>query len=196
MPKYKKIHTYISIVIIFIIGLFIRVSSIIKYPSEMDDHIVASSIIRAQKPLNINLIKISIYDTSKTTFNSIPKRLLREIDKQGKLNSFLNFIQPLIPYFAVPNETTYAPFQFFFTNKMIDKNNSLTENLFWGRFPSFIISILSLVLLFIVLLKYLGGNIFEFGLVYVVMLFFIAMNLLFTLCKWNHMQSGYSDCFY
>lgn len=172
MSKYKKILTCVSIIIIFVIGLFIRLSSIINFPSEMDDHIVASSIIRAQKPLNINLIKISIYDSSKTTFNSIPKRLLRTIDKQGKLNIFLNSIQPLIPYFAVSNETTYAPFQFFFTKKLIDKDNELTENLLLGRLPSFIISIFSLFLLFIVLLKYLGGNFFEFGLVYVAMHFF------------------------
>lgn len=171
-PRY--IYTFISICIIIIVGVFIRISTIIKFPSEMDDHIVASSIIRSQRPLNISSIKISIYDSSKSTFNSTPKRLLRTIDRYGELNTFLNIIEPIIPFFSVSNETTYAPFQFFFTKFLISNDNNLKENLFYGRLPSFVLSILSLFLFLIIIIKYLNGNYIEFGFIYAPLILFYS----------------------
>lgn len=51
------------------------------------------------------------------------------------------------PFWAVPSFWTYAPFQFLITTLLISPEQDYRTLLFWGRFPSFIFSTISLVCL-------------------------------------------------
>ena len=64
----------------------------------------------------------------------------------------------LYPFFAVSNENTYAPLQFVFTAFLIHSGQTLTETFWWGRFPSFIFSLISILLLVKILVRYFGGT--------------------------------------
>jgi hypothetical protein len=122
-----------------------------SYVSNIDDHLVASSILAAKDPLDINSIKTAINDSSLTTYNSASKRFLRYLEDHQCLEDFLLCLTPVRRLFCVPNESSYAPFQFFFTQMLISKNQSLKQLLFWGRLPSLFFSLLS-ILLFIYLI--------------------------------------------
>jgi hypothetical protein len=51
---------------------------------------------------------------------------------------------------------TYAPLQYFFTVPLIDREDSYHDLLFWGRLPSFIFSIIGLIILAIILSRILS----------------------------------------
>jgi hypothetical protein len=139
-----KMINYFLILTIVILSVWSRWYNLDSYVSNIDDHLVASSILEAKRPLDIIAIKSIIHDTSLTTYNSTAKKFLRFSEANGHLDAILRRIDPVRPWFCVPNQSTYAPFQFFFTQCLINKQQSLKQLLFWGRFPSFIFSILSL----------------------------------------------------
>lgn len=71
----------------------------------------------------------------------------------SKLNA-VNILDPLLRLrlywnyiHAIPKSWTYAPFQFYFTTLLIDPGMDYANVKFWGRFPSFLFSILSIFVL-------------------------------------------------
>ncbi len=67
-------------------------------------------------------------------------------DDMGVAKTILDAIQGgQNPFFEVSHKWTYAPLQFFVTPLLINLDQSYRELLFWGRFPSFIASVASLI---------------------------------------------------
>jgi hypothetical protein len=150
--KNLKWISFALISIIVIVSSWSRFYNLDSYVSNEDDHLVVTSILNAKEPLNMVSIKTAINDTSLITYNSVAKRYLRFAEKIGYLESIMRVVDPVRPLFCVPNESSYAPFQFFFTQMLISKKQSLKQLLFWGRLPSLVFSLLS-IFIFICLIN-------------------------------------------
>ena len=153
----RKFGGWLPILIVFAATLQ-KTVYLSNFISTGNDQLVASSILYAKKPFNESRIRIAINDKSKETYNSRIKKLARKIDSAGYLMPLLKKIQFIYPFYAVPNETTYAPFQFFITAIFIRDSNSLYTNLFLGRLPSLFFYFSALLLYLYITVKYFDGN--------------------------------------
>lgn len=143
-----NITNFFLILIVIILSVWSRWYKLDSFASNIDDHLVAVSILEAKRPINVSSIKSVINDSSITSFNSPPKSFLRYLESKGQLELTLTLLDPFRPFVCVPNQSTYAPIQFFFTNFLVNENQSLKQILFWGRFPSFIFSVMSIFLFY------------------------------------------------
>lgn len=145
--KVKTTNCFL-ILIIIVLSVWSRWYNLDTFTSNIDDHLVAVSILEAKRPINVSSIKSVINDSSITSFSSPPKSFLRFLESKGKLDLALTLLDPFRPFVAVPNQSTYAPIQFFFTSLLLNENQSLKQILFWGRFPSFLFSLISIFLFY------------------------------------------------
>lgn len=74
---------------------------------------------------------------------------------KGSVN---NIVNPFIYAGYVSFTSTYAPIQFILTYFFINNNLDYNETLFWARFPSFIFSILSFIVLYIIFKRHLKNE--------------------------------------
>ena len=132
--------------LIVLIAIIQKGCYIKSFSSSGDDNLVASSIIYGKKPFNESKVRITINDKGKPTYYSLPKKLARKLDSTGNLMPVLRKLHFLFPLYAVPNETTYAPFQFFITAFLVNNEQFLFTNIVMGRIPSLIIYFLGLLL--------------------------------------------------
>lgn len=165
MKNYKYLFFFI-----FIISITTKLYYISNYESSIDDNIILQSILNQKNRTNINNLKSKIYDTTKTTYNSFGKKILRAYDVKYDINNITKPINNLIQFIIVPFKTTYSPFQYLFVPYFINSNYTISQNLFGGRFISFIFSIITLLLFFKLLFTYFINK-FDFGLTYILILF-------------------------
>lgn len=128
------------------------------FASSGDDNLVASSIIYGKMPFNETKFRTTINDTIKPTYHSLPKIYARKLDSAGYLMPILRQMHFLFPLYAVPNETTYAPLQFFLTAFLVRDSQSLFTNIFFGRLPSLLVHFLGLLLFLYLMVKYFNGS--------------------------------------
>lgn len=128
------------------------------FASSEDDNLVASSIIYGKMPFNETKFRTTINDTIKPTYHSLPKIYARKLDSAGYLMPILRQGHFLFPLYAVPNETTYAPLQFFLTAFLVRDSQSLFTNIFMGRLPSLLVHFLGLLLFLYLMVKYFSGS--------------------------------------
>lgn len=186
-----KINLYLFrflFVLIVCLSFFVRADKISTYTSEIDDHVVAVSILRAKEPVDVSAIRYSIYDTSKSTFNSFPKRALRKIDASHRLEKFLKIVSSVTVYFAVPNQTTYAPVQFFFTKFLINKHQNLKMVLYWGRLPSLVFSVIGIFLFYFFIRKFLTKEIESPAFIYA----FVVLALSYEFVIYSKQMESYA----
>jgi len=151
-------------VMIILIATIQKFNYLQSFISPGNDHLVASSILYAKKPFDESRIRIAINDQSKETYHSIVKKMARQLDSTGYLMPFLRKIHFIHPFYAVPNETTYAPFQFFFTALLVSDSNTLKTNLLLGRLPSLLFFCAGLLLFLYVMVEFFQGNKYPFAL--------------------------------
>jgi hypothetical protein len=137
----------ITIILIFIYSFIIRIEGLDKQFSTIDDTGVAWTIINHAKNIDQNYFHNKIFDTKSQDFNSPQFIILRYLDKHYNID-FAKF--NIIKYFIIPQSWTYAPLQFIFTASLLNEDLSFNEINFWGRLPSFIFSMLSFYLLFLI----------------------------------------------
>ena len=153
----KKFGGWLPIIIVCI-SVFQKATFLSVFVSSIDDNLVASSIIYGKKPLNESKVRITLHDQRKPTYNSIPKELARKLDSTGYLMPVLRQLHFLFPLYAVPNETTYAPLQFFLTAFLVRDTQTMTSNLVMGRLPSLLVHFLGLMLFLYLMVKYFDGD--------------------------------------
>jgi len=143
--------------LIVLIAIIQKGCYIKSFSSSGDDNLVASSIIYGKKPFNESKVRITINDQGKPTYHSLPKKLARKLDSTGNLMPVLRQLHFLFPLYAVPNETTYAPLQFFITAFLVNNEQFLFTNIVMGRIPSLIIYFLGLLLFLYIMVRYFKG---------------------------------------
>ncbi len=106
---------------------------------EGDEIIFINSIIEAQeKPY----FTTRIFDKQSTTYHRPYKVALRQWREQYP--SIFDFIDTLSPFLVIGLSHSSAPLSYVVAFPFISTENSYRENLFWGRFPSFLSFVLGL----------------------------------------------------
>lgn len=172
--KVNKTNFFL-ILIIVVLSVWSRWYNLDTFTSNIDDHLVAVSILEAKRPMNISSIKSVINDSSITSFNSPPKTFLRFLESKGKLNFTLTLLGPFRQFLSVPNQSTYAPIQFIFTSLLVNESQSLKQILFWGRFPSFLFSLISIYLFYKLIRVFSFNQQFDVSLILVIAFFSFSL---------------------
>ena len=152
--NFKAKHLYFLIILfIFLISFFIRFNNLGDHFTHVDDIGLAKLITEGR---NIDLAK-NVFDKSSITYNSNYKFFLREYfpETNNKLYQIMNFFYP---YLIGSAKNTYAPINPIFINFFIPEKASYDELKFWGRFPSFLFSYMSIIIFFLVLLRTYHGS--------------------------------------
>jgi hypothetical protein len=143
----------LSLIAIIIMAIFVRVDDLQNQFPTIDDTGVAWTLLNHTDQLNVSYIKKKIYDSKHEDFNTPQYILLRSLDEAQSLELGLAILKPVIKMTIIPQTWTYAPIQYIFTSILLNNNLSYKSVLFWGRFPSCVFSILSLLMLVLLLRK-------------------------------------------
>lgn len=148
----NKLNTILIISLIILLSLvfFVHIYKIDSFMTHIDDISVASFILNPES--FFNQFNSTLHDKDFFRYNSSMYQISRNIvDTHPKL------VLSVYPFVSLFLSTTYAPFQFIFTNLLLNfYHGSYEQILFFGRLPSLIFSmlaILSLILLFYLLDK-------------------------------------------
>jgi len=149
----KDITKIVVLVSIFSMAFFVRIDRLHSQFPTTDDTGVAWTLLSHADKFNAAYIKRKIYDSLHEDYNTPQYKVLRSLDKMGNLQAGLTVLRPVIKMMIIPQTWTYAPIQFIFTSILLNNSQSYSGILFWGRFPSFFFSVLSLVVLVLVVKK-------------------------------------------
>lgn len=169
---------WIILLVVLFVGIYVRFVDLGTHFSHIDDNGVALSIIRAQQTLDINYIRQQLAENK-----SDGKRFfLRQLEKAGMLDTFVSMLNKLRleKFIIIPATWTYAPLQYFMTPLLISNKMSYREILFWGRFPSFVFNILSLLALINFYVRFKGKNCFPYLIFSLVLIAFSWENIIYA----------------
>lgn len=177
----KKFGGWLPIVIV-LVSVTQKLCYIDSLASSGDDNLVATSILYGKMPFNESKVRITINDKTKPTYFSYSKKIARKLDSTGFLMPTMRTLHFLFPFYAVPNETTYAPLQFLFTAFLVRDSQSFFTNIVMGRLPSLLVHSFGLLLFLYLMVKYFNGSNNLFALCYCLsILSFSFENVLYSL---------------
>lgn len=181
----KKIQI-ILLVLVLIFGVMVRFDNLAKQlPAGDDVGVISTMIMRVNHGYTIDYIKNKIYNISHEDYNTPQYKFLRKLNEQEKLESLLPYLNKVMQFVAIPQTWTYAPFQYLFYPLLISPDQDYRELLFWGRFPSFIFSVLALFLIIYFYKKIGGRGVFLQCIVSLLLLSFSWTNIIYA----KHMSS-------
>lgn len=134
------------LIAIICLGIYVRIVDLDRQFTHIDDLGVAETILEQDERYDIEYVRKRIHDTTHEGFNSLPYKILRNLDVNNQLEAFLPLLRKLLKLVIVPWVWTYAPFQFLLTSLLLSHDQSYKEILFWGRFPSFLSGCFALIL--------------------------------------------------
>ena len=143
---------YLLVISVIILGVFVRYKSLTShFIGGVDDLGVAKTIIEFDDSLKSYKSKIPLkkHDLLNIYKNKKINHVLINLDKYSILDKLLNFRLWWNHIHSVPKSWTYAPMQFYFTQNLINSKMNLESIKYWGRFTSFIFSVLSILLILI-----------------------------------------------
>ncbi len=143
--NYLKISKASIIAFIILLGIYARFIDLSTHFSHGDDGCIAWSILNALEEKDISYYKAKFNEKVNDT-RFIPIRILERIGLLDKL-ILLEMKLRLSKYIVEPLAFTGAPLQFLFTANLLNLDQTYREILFWGRFPSFVFSIIALIVI-------------------------------------------------
>ena len=127
------------------IAIFIRFENLEDQFSTIDDTGVAWTLTEHINDIDYQYVNKKIFDEKHEDYHSLQFVLLRKLN----IVDYKNFIK----FFIIPQSWTYAPLQFVLTQLLINESMSYKQIMFWGRFPSFLFSCISLFLFILICKK-------------------------------------------
>jgi hypothetical protein len=116
--------------------------------THIDDIAVAVTIATAKEsPPNVEDLLAIAHAKGGSSYRSPRIQLLLDLERLGILRPLHAITGAAYPYIAVPLTFTYAPLQFILTGFLVHPGQDYASTKFWGRLPSVILSVLSIVLL-------------------------------------------------
>lgn len=153
-----KLFHFLVLGIILAAAIGVRFIGLEKQMTHSDDIGVAWAIlVQTGETYDIDYIRKKIGDSGHEDYDSPQFRFLRRLNDSDRLELWLPYLRTVMKFLVIPQSFTYAPLQFLITPFLISENQSYPSLLFWGRFPSFIFSILGLLLIVWVLRRLDGG---------------------------------------
>jgi len=144
-------NSLLLLLLLVFVGLIVRLNLLETHFTHIDDVGVAKTIVERQKYMT--KIESQFPELKQKVLNGSKGDSLRDLalflDKKNILEDFAygvlwwrNILH------AVPNGWTYAPGQFYFTNLLINSELNYSEYKFYGRLPSAIFNLVSVLLVF------------------------------------------------
>lgn len=150
MEKYYKSQVGLFLFIIFF-GIYARYTNLDEHFAHVDDIGVAYLIEEQKKysvPQNFEFTYNYLTNTLlKNGPDTLENLVLKTLNNLGILRPIYHFFYQFSPYFITPKLWTYAPLQYMLTPLLISEEQDYRNLLFWGRFPSFIFGLMSIMLL-------------------------------------------------
>lgn len=181
--KIPLLLRWILLIIIICLGFYIRFIDLSTHFSHCDDNGVAYTILDVKTPKDISAVRGILAEKA----NYPRLKILIKLDQLGLLEPLLSIEKHLkiAQFFIIPLRWTYAPLQYIFTPIFISREQSYREILFWGRLPSFIFSILSLILLVPLYRLFRKGEYFQYLIFSLVLFTFSWEHIIYS----KHMAS-------
>lgn len=177
---------WVIITAVICLGIFVRFDGLNRQMTDGDDPGVASFIINNnEKRITTDEIIVKIYNRADPSYNAPMHIVFRALNEFGILKPILPYTEATIQLLALPRSWTYAPFQYCITPFLISDHQTYRQLLFWGRFPSFIFSVLALLLTLLFYLRFGVKRIFLQALTAIVFLAFCWENITYA----KHMSS-------
>lgn len=168
------------VIVLLTLGVYVRFADLSTHFTHVDDIGVAVSLLDAKHPVDIASIRQHIERASQNGSSGPKGALLQTLDHNGLLEPFLRGIQVIKPLWVVPVYWTYAPLQFVLTSFLVHPEQTYQEKLFWGRFPSFLVGCLGLVLMLLFHRRLHGERWFAYGLLSMTLLAFSWESIIYS----------------
>ena len=147
MPKHAKI----CLILIFILAFSVRAVDLGTHFVHYDDATMATDILKAQQADFPQKLLSAVYDTTRASYNDKQKVLVRWIHENNKPLFYTGMF--LARFLIIPLNSTNAPAQFFLTSLLLNENQSYRAILFLSRLPSFLFSLVTIFLIYLILHK-------------------------------------------
>lgn len=140
---------------LLMVSVWVRFVHLGDHFTHVDSVFMIMDILKAKDPGFKTTMMQRAFDQTRPAYNSLYKRVLRKMGSDPRYQPLLDAAFKLSPYFIVSVTSTNAPLQFLFNVPLIHAEQSYRQLMFWGRFPSFIFSLIAIlgILLFIKLLN-------------------------------------------
>lgn len=176
----------VLLVFIFALAVGVRFVGLGTQMTHVDDIGVAwSTLIQVDNTYSIEYVRSRLNNPGAEAANTPQYKLLRSLDTSGKLETLLPYLKGAMKFAIVPQSFTYAPFQFLFTPLFISHTQTYESLIFWGRFPSFIFSVLALLLMVLAWVRMREKNVFLLSVTSLLLLGFSWENIIYA----RHMSS-------
>ena len=173
----------ILLYILLIFGVYFKYQNLDTQFSTTDDTGVAWTLIEHIKDIDNSYIQKKIVQQQHEDFHSLQYFILRNFD--------INIFKPILKLFIIPQTWTYAPMQFVITQFFLNDDLTYKDLIFWGRLPSFIFSISSMIMIILIM-----KNIYKNKWLYPCLTTLIVYNFsLENLIYSAHMSNYASSCF-
>lgn len=166
------------LLVVFVVGGWVRVASLATHMTHPDDIGVATAILRAKgMDPAFPAKKLAIQADDYWGYRLVKQVWHRTI---GRTSLAFPVFRHLYTVFAPAVYFTYAPLQFFLTAPLIQPEQSLRELLFWGRLPSALASLAALLLWLAICRQHFTVHFLPVALLSTTML----------ACSWTHIIRG------
>ena len=151
----KKINLKILFICLLILaGSWVRWIDLAWHFSHIDDISPLAQIVEQKRSGGFDLFVVPSFSNNHQSSTGLPVGEWSLRPKGGERSS--KYVDGATG--STRGESTYAPFQFFFTTFLISPEQNYRDLLFWGRLPSCLFSILGLIALIIFYSKYAAKN--------------------------------------
>lgn len=166
-------------------GIWLRYNPGMRLTCAHQDSIaVASSIIRSKSMNESYLDRKLVMEPDDSASTQKLKGYLIPLKKSWE--GFFPFFKRCYILFSVPWDTSFAPLQYVATSFLISPNQDLPEILFWGRFPSLLADLASMILMILILRKLYSDCYLEISAIAVSVLAFSWMMLIHSQSMMNY----------
>lgn len=175
----KKVSILI-LALLITVGVSLRFDKLAEHFTHYDSVFMATDILKAKSPQFKQYLLERAYDTSRPAYDQLYMRTIRQLNDEPKLRPLLDLALKLAPVLIVPASSTNPPLQYFFIAPLIHEDQSYREILFWGRFSSFVFSILCFVLVLMISRKAYAKNYLPVALIATTLLVFSWQHIIYA----------------
>ena len=145
--KLKKLNFFfLAPFLVLLLSIFIRLENLGGHFTQVDEAGIAELILY---PKNLTEIDRDFLEERIAGQSPLISNLYQYSEENNYTERFIELGNVFYQFFVVSITQTFAPIQFIATRFLISEEMSYRDILFWSRVPSFIFSILSLILIFL-----------------------------------------------
>lgn len=148
--------TLLSIGLLLLCGIFVRFVDLGTHFTHVDDIGMAKAILEYKTifPYSVQGFQEELQHENGTPDKKISFHFLKLANSMGFLEPAIKFSNWVYQITGISRQWTNAPLQFVATFALLDENQTYREKVFWGRVPSFLLAVVSLIFGILFFLKW------------------------------------------